>query len=218
MAQGGTISWSHQKFAQVFHQTGDRAKAAEAAGSKSKNFYQAGSILLQRTGVRAELERLRTLSDSIVVQSTAETKSEVLSLTREAIDLARAGVPIVGKNGSAITGKDGSIIRRSDTTGMLKGAELLGKTVAMFTDRHQHGNELEDKSDKELALMIEAALTANPAVLDQVARMDAVRERVHAIERSNADACEGAGGEATAEAERLSPASETSRPPPGGLH
>lgn len=210
-------SWSHQKFAKVFIQTGDRRRAAEEAGSKAKDLYVAGTVLLARPAVRAELERLRALEDETVVQSTAETKSEVLALTRKAIKLAEEGKPIIGKNGTAVRGEDGSILRTSDTTGMLKGAELLGKTVAMFTDKHQHGDGLEDKSDRELGLMIEAALVANPAVLDQVARIDAVRERVHANDR-NENTGEGAGGEAEAEAVRLLPTPEADGTPTGRLN
>jgi hypothetical protein len=216
-AKGITISWAHQKFAQVFAQTGDRSLAATEAGSKAKDRYIAGTVLLQRTGVRSELERLRNIADTAIVQSTAETKSEVLSLTREAIDLARVGVPVVGKNGSAIHDELGAIVRRSDTTGMLKGAELLGKTVAMFTDRHQTGDGLEDKSDKELALMIEAFLTSSPVVLEQVARMDAVREKVHANDRTER-ASPGVGGEAEAQADGLFSTPEAAGPSPRRLN
>lgn len=217
MAAGG-ISWSHQKFASVFFKTGNRELAAQEAGSQAKNLYTAGTVLLARPGVQAELERLRGLSDDTVVQSVAETKSEVLSLTREAIAIAREGKPVIGKNGTTVRGDDGSIIRTPDTTGMLKGAELLGKSVAMFTDRVQQGGELTDKSDSELALMIEAALVSNPAVLEQVAKIDAVRDKVYAIHGRDAGASEGPAGEAEAQAERLHAASETARPPSGGLH
>jgi hypothetical protein len=215
---GIMASWAHQKFAAVYHQTGDRVLAAKECGSKAKGLYQAGSILLTRTGVMAELERLKGLTDERVVQSAAETKAEVNGLINEAIGIARLGSPILRRDGSPLTDDLGGIIHKPDTAGILKGAELKGKTVAMFTDKQQITGEMEGKSDTELGLIVEAALSSNPMVLEQVASLDIIKDKVQDLARRHAAACEGAEGEGTAEAGRLSPSPEAGDSPSRGLH
>ena len=215
---GNLVSWSHQKFAAVYHQTGDRRLAAGEAKSKAKDLYTAGTVLLTRPQVIAELERLRGLADMVVVQSSAETKAEVNSLIDKAIRISEKGAPILRRDGSACMDEHGCVIFKPDVTGILKGAELKGKTVAMFTDKQQITSEMEGKSDSELGLIVEAALASNPMVLEQVAMLDIVQNKVRELERRHEDACEGAEGEGAAETGRLSTSSEASGPSPSGFH
>ena len=64
------------------------------------------------------------LTDEKATQSVAETKAGVLDIIREALKIAREGVPIIAKNGGAVYDKlTGAVLRRPDVGGMLKAAE-----------------------------------------------------------------------------------------------
>jgi hypothetical protein len=206
------------KFCEVFHATGDHARAAKAAGSRAKDLHAAGYVILRSLKVKRYLESMAEESRELAVQSTAAIRHEVHGIIDEALKHARRGAPVIGKSGAAIKGDDGKLVMRPDVTGMLKAAELKGKTVAMFRDVQQIESEMAGKSDDELFLVFEAGLTTNAMLLEKVARLDAVREKVHEHDLTDARGGEGDAGDPAQEAEPVSAAPKAVGVSPGRVH
>lgn len=213
--------WKHQKFARHYFEHQDVRAAAKAAGSRANtpaSLYQYGYTMLHDPRTQSELEKLRVRADERTVQSVAETRGDVHDLINEGIDLARKGVPIIGKNGAPATDEEGNILYRPDINGLLKGAELKGKTVAMFTDRQEIAGEMDGKSEDELFTYFIAALLANPMLVRRVCSEEVIIRGVHEHERRSAEGGEGAEGDAAEEAESLSSAPEAGGISSGRVH
>ncbi len=210
-------SWAQKKFAQEFHQHGDRAKAAKAAGSQAVDHYNAGTRMLANSKIKRMLAEHEAKSDAACVRNRAETENEVHALIDEGIELARKGKPVVGRDGNVVK-DDGKSVFNPDVPSLLKGAELLGKTIAMFVDKQRIEGELESKSEQELSAMLLGMLTANPMLLESICREDTVQRKVRELERQSAASDEGSAGVQPTEAEPLPPSSEASEVPPGWRH
>ncbi len=210
-------------FAREYFQHGDPRKAARAAGSKAaeRNLSQVGSQLLLDPRTQAELEKLYGTANAKATQSVAETKAEVNLIIDEGIELARQGKPILTKRGETIYDqKTGAVLRQPDIPALLKGAELKGKTVAMFTDRQELTGEMDAMTGEELETFFLSALLSNPMLLERVCSEELVTRKVYELERRREDAASGESppGDAVPESEPVSTASEATGVSPGRVH
>lgn len=214
-------AWKHQKFAREYFQHGSAVRALRACGSKASDstIAQIANKFRNDPRTAAEIAKLQNIEEGKAVQTVEETKAEVRLTIDEALSIARSGVPIIGKNGEAVYDRTtGAVLRRADVGGMLKAAELKGKTVAMFTDRQQIAGEMEGKTDAELEVFFLSALLANPMLLERICSEEIIQRKVHEIERRAAPSGEGDEGDTAAEAESVSTSSQASGVSSSGLH
>jgi len=101
------------------------AAAARRAGYKAKNADEQAVQLLRKTWVReaiqAEMEKRS--------QRTEITADYVLTTIRNTVERCAQAEPVLDREGNP-TGE-----YRFDSTAVLRGAELLGKHLKLFTDR-----------------------------------------------------------------------------------
>ena len=215
---------SQKTFARVFFKDHDYAAAAVAAGSTSANPKEAGYRLHRHPTVQRLLEELGVKADELVVRDRDVTESEVHDLIDEGIGLARKGRPIIARDGHQARGDKtdkspkGELLFHPDVPALLKGAEMKGKTIAMFVDKQQITGELEGMSDKELEAMLVSNLTGNPMLLDAICLLEIVIRKVHESDRQLAASDEDGEGVQPTEAESLSSSSEASEVPQGWRH
>lgn len=212
---------SHRRFAQHYFQHHDVREAARAAGSKAttpKTLYKAGYNLLNTVGVQAFLEEMEQKVEAKAIQTVSEIKAEVHGLIDESINLARQGTPLVDRRGETVYARDGAVVRKPDITGLLKGAELKGKTVAMFTDRQEIAGEMEGMSQEELETFFLSALLSNAMLLEKICHEEVIVKKVHEIERRDAERCQGDSGDGSAEADDVSTEPEAGGVSQGRLH
>jgi hypothetical protein len=222
-------TWSQRKFAEEYVQHGDIERAAAAAGSKAIDKKTAGYRFRSNPKVQRLIEELRAEVRDRVTRTAAETIHDANELIDEAVKIARAGKPIIAKDGTRIRDDDGKVITHPDTTAMLKAAELKGKSAGMFIDRQKIEGEMDGMSDEQLAALIEGEISRNKMLLERVATMDAVIAKVLENERRfgkkkeanderDAQHGESRSGDRSAEAESLPSSPEASRVPRSGLH
>ncbi len=111
--------------------------------------------LEQRGGdhIAGRMLGLQTKVAEKAVNSAAVTRSEVIEGFREIILMARAGAPVLAKDGSIATDASGKELRRSDLTAMHKAFESIGKSIGLFVDVQREENfdaMLEGKSRAEI--------------------------------------------------------------------
>ena len=217
MPRDFSASYAHQKFAQGMHQHGDRVRAAIAAGSQAKDKYAAGTKLITNSTVRRLRAELEAKSQEFSARKNVETEAEVHALIDEGIDLARKGKVVVGKDGKVVK-EDGKRVFNPDVPSLLKGAELKGKTIAMFVDKQRIEGEMEGLSNPELKAVFLAALAANEMLLDEVCREELIIRKVNEQQRNAAASDEGSAGVQSETAESVSPSSEASTVPSRRLH
>ena len=215
---GDGLTWRQRKFCHVFAATSDRALAAKEAGYKGADLYCSGSQVLASARVKRYLLAISEAERKETIRGSAQVRDEVHDLIDESIALARKGDPLLGKNGGVVKDPEtGKILCRANVPAMLKGAELKGKTIGMYTDVQRLESEMEGKTDEELFALVAAAL-ANHMILEMVAQHPDVVRKVHGNDRRDARAREGEAGDAAPEAELVQPAPEAGRVPRSGLH
>jgi len=217
MPRDYSASWAQKKFAEEFHLHGDRAKAARACGSQAKDFHAAGTKLLTNSKIKRLLAEYDLKSEAATVRKHVETENEVHALIDEGIDLARKGKVVVGKDGKVVK-DDGKRVYNADVPSLLKGAELKGKTIAMFVDKQRIEGEMEGLSNPELLAVFLAALAANEMLCKDVCREELIIRTVNEQQRNAAASDEGGEGVRPEEAESLPPSSEAGTVPPRRLH
>lgn len=103
-------------------------KAAERAGYSVKTANEQGSRLLANVSIKAELERLQSKRAAKI----EVTQDYVLKVIIDTIERCQQAEPVMIK-------EDGEWIEsgeyKFDSQAVLKGAELLGKHLVMFTDK-----------------------------------------------------------------------------------
>lgn len=112
-------------------------QAAIRAGYSKKTAEQQGARLLRNVKVQMCLQSLR-LEQQERVQVTADY---VLTTIVETMERCKQAVPVRDRKGDLVlvTGDDGELhpVYEFDSGAVLKGAELLGKHLAMWTDRQR---------------------------------------------------------------------------------
>jgi phage terminase small subunit len=130
-------------------------RAAISAGYSEKTAKQQGSRLLTNVDVKAELERLSTKR----AEKLDISAEYVLKTIKQTIERCSQGVEVFDREGNP-TGE-----WKEDSFAVLKGCELLGKHLKLFTDKVEHSGQIENVnfdathvSDEQLAAW-EASLT-----------------------------------------------------------
>lgn len=135
-------------------------RAATAAGYSEKTAKQQGSRLLTNVDVAAKLAE--------VSQKRAEkldiSAEYVLGMIKQTIERCSQGMEVLDREGEP-TGE-----WKEDSFAVLKGCELLGKHLKLFTERVEHGGNVEhthfdtshltDAQLEETEQLIESALSA----------------------------------------------------------
>lgn len=117
-------------------------QAAIRAGYSAKTAEVIGYQQLQKTSVHAEIQRLMDKR----AKRTDITADYVLTTIKETVDRCRQEIrPIFDKSGEQImiADKDGNLnlAYEFDSRGVLKGCELLGKHLKLFTDKVEFPDE-----------------------------------------------------------------------------
>jgi len=109
-------------------------KAAERAGYSAKTANEQGSRLLANVSIQAELKKLQTKR----AEKIEVTQDYVLKTIFDTIERCKQAEPVMMK-------EDGKWVEsgeyRFDSQAVLKGAELLGRHLAMFTDKTKVAHE-----------------------------------------------------------------------------
>lgn len=112
-------------------------KAAIAAGYSAKTAYSAANRLLKNVEVQALIES-KTEKRINKLEIDADY---VLGTIRDTVERCRSLEPVVDKKGNRILlqGENGEVMAlcRFDPLAVLKGCELLGKNLKLFTDKHE---------------------------------------------------------------------------------
>lgn len=103
-------------------------KAAERAGYSVKTANEQGSRLLANVSIQSELKKLQTKR----AEKIEVTQDYVLKTIIDTVERCKQAEPVMVK-------EDGKWVEsgeyKFDSQAVLKGAELLGKHLAMFTDK-----------------------------------------------------------------------------------
>jgi phage terminase small subunit len=112
-------------------------QAAIRAGYSKKTADQQASRLLTNVKVRAELAKSMTARE----ERTAVTQDYVLSGIVEVIERCRQVSPVLDRSGGQVFVEtpDGDLVPAFgfDAKNVLKGFELLGKHLKLFTEKHE---------------------------------------------------------------------------------
>ena len=130
------------------------AEAARRAGFAAKSAHSAGSRVLHKDKVQAELARL----SAEVAERHKIDEDYFVREFQENHRLARAGMPVLSRNGDPImrpdpiTGTDEPLMK-VDITGSNKALETLAKITGFMTERHDvtTRRHIDDMDEAELA-------------------------------------------------------------------
>ena len=124
----------------------NKTQAAIRAGYSPKSAQAAGAKLYRSEDIR---RRIKELQDERNVRSDISS-DYVLGVIVDTVERCRQGKPVKDRNGKPVTveGEDGEryAVYRYDAKCVLKGAELLGRHLGLFIDKH----ELTGRDGKEL--------------------------------------------------------------------
>lgn len=132
-------------------------RAAIAAGYAEKSARVTASQLLTKPNISAEITRLvNDRSERLGI-----TADYVLGTIQETVERCKQGEAVLDKEGNP-TGE-----WRYDAFAVLKGCELLGKHLELFTEKVKHGGSIEhidlsrlsDESLDEIEAIVESANT-----------------------------------------------------------
>lgn len=121
-------------FAQEYIKTLNGAEAYRNAGYAGKNAHILAANLLAKPHVRSHIQEL--MNDRS--ERTGIDADYVLEAIQETVERCRQAEPVLDKKGNQVfcTTPDGKTAAAFmfDSRGVLKGAELLGKHLKLFTD------------------------------------------------------------------------------------
>lgn len=150
----------HERFAQELAKGASRTEAYELAGYKPDS--GAASRLSGNVSVRARLtELMEAIAERVEVD-----EAYVLGTIKATVDRCTQATPVLDRSGALVfvetpTG-DLAPAYVFDAKSVLRGAELLGKHIGMFKERHEHtgkdGGPIE-MADMDLARLITFQLT-----------------------------------------------------------
>jgi phage terminase small subunit len=135
-------------------------RAAVAAGYSEKTAKQQGSRLLTNVDVASEIEQ----KSAKRAEKLAITAEYVLGTIKQTVERCSQGIEVLDREGNP-TGE-----WKEDSFAVLKGCELLGKHLKLFTEKVEHSGNVEhthfdtsnlsDEQLRETADLIESALSA----------------------------------------------------------
>jgi phage terminase small subunit len=162
-----------EAFCQEYLKDLNATQAAIRAGYSEHSARQIGAELLSKPEIQARIQAAMEER----AKRTAIDVDYVLSTIKETVERCKQAEPVLNRLGQPvlIEGADGDLVpayvfRPAE---VLKGAELLGKHLKMFTERHEHsgpnGKPIEvkaasDHSDEELKARVDALLAKRKGV------------------------------------------------------
>ena len=211
------LTW--RKFAEVYVATlGDRQKAVRAMGFKGKGWSAKAGQLLSYPKIIEYIEELQEGGKQKALEGAEAAQKAVLELIEETINIARTGTPIPGKNGRALIDNDDNVLCKPDVAGMQRGARLKGEIYALYTEKHQIVDPMNDMSADELKVLMLSAILSNTMLLEELCQDEAIIRKVHELEQRAGTSGEGGAGNAGSKAEPVPSAPEADRVPEGELH
>jgi len=151
-SQGNKLTAKQEMFCREYLVDLNASQACLRAGYSEKSHAIIGWQLLKKNIVT---ERIQSLKQERA-KSTQITAEYVLTTIQATIERCKQSEPVKDKDGN-VTGE-----YKYDSAAVLKGAELLGKHLAMWTDKQQISADvtLSTKSDDELDKMLDHAIIA----------------------------------------------------------
>lgn len=117
---------------------GNGSEAIRRIGFKGKRPDVAASKLMRKPEVRAAVDERRAQ----VARAAGLSAAQVLDLIQETVDRCRQAVPVFDKLGHPVMVETpgGGLAQAYvfDAKNVLKGAELMGNYLKMFTQKHEH--------------------------------------------------------------------------------
>lgn len=113
-------------------------QAAIRAGYSKKTAKQAAQRIMRRDDVKELLQKEMDQR----AERTGITADYVLNTIYETVERCRQAYPVLDRKGSQVYAEtpDGKMLPAYtfDSKGVLKGCELLGKHLKLFTEKHEH--------------------------------------------------------------------------------
>ncbi len=138
----GSLNPKQQRFVAEYLVDLNATQAAIRAGYSKRTAQRIGSENLSKPLVAAavaagQVER---------AERTEITQDYVLATITETIERCKQAEAVKGRDGKVIDGEF-----QFNPTAVLKGAELLGRHLAMFTDKTINKHQIEELTDDEIA-------------------------------------------------------------------
>lgn len=132
------LTAKHERFVGEYLIDLNATQAAIRAGYSERTAYSSGQRLLKSVEVSAAVAAARAArSERVEV-----TQDYVLRSIVDTMERCKQAVPVLDRMGEAVMVEtpDGEIAPAYEfhAAGVLKGAELLGRHLGMFVDRHEH--------------------------------------------------------------------------------
>lgn len=161
------LSDKQQRFVSEYLVDLNAKQAAIRSGYSSNGAEVQGHRLLSNANVRAAINEVQAET----AKKLEVTKEYVLGSIVETIERCRQSAPVLDRKGEMVMAElpTGEVAPayEFDSRGVLKGAELLGKHLGMFTEKVEHtgkdGGPIEVVSDREAARRIAFMLTKGSA-------------------------------------------------------
>lgn len=132
------LTAKQQRFKEEYLIDLNATQAAIRAGYSAKTAQEQGSRLLSNVMVAEALAQAQQKRSD----RTEITQDHVLNVINETVDRCRQVRPVLDKSGNRVLveTEDGEEVPAFtfDAPNVLRGAELLGKHLKMFTDKHEH--------------------------------------------------------------------------------
>lgn len=149
-----------KKFTKEYVKSGNATQAAIKAGYSKKTAQQIGSENLLKPVVQAEIQ---SVADELGIHA-----KYVLTTIRDTIERCSQAKPVLDKKGEQVYTEniEGDVVPAYifDSRGVLKGAEMLGKHLKLFTDKIELEAKVETdartpEAELELARQLVAILS-----------------------------------------------------------
>ncbi len=141
-------------FAKAYLATPDlnATQAAIEAGYSKKTAHSQGPRLLEDVGVRALIqEGMDKRAAKLDISA-----DYVLSTIHETIERCKQVKPVINRKGEHVRceDRDGNMVPAYafDANAVLKGSELLGKHLKLFTEKHEHAGKDGGKIEQDLTI------------------------------------------------------------------
>ncbi len=129
-------------------------QAAIRAGYSEKTAEQMGYQLLQKTSVQEYLSERKKDRQ----KRTEITQDYVLGVIQETVERCRQVAPVLDRNGNQVMveTEDGAVVPAFifDPKSVLRGAELMGKHLGMFSEKVNHNHSFLGKDGQPLEFIV----------------------------------------------------------------